>query len=112
VRPACIICVSKHLAAAEICFLEYRRGYNENLLRTIGHLEHAWQEAEELWPALAAEIYAEKKNLENDPDNYVLKLQDLLVRAADTWEQFRRERDADLEGRRKTVHPEGGEGEA
>ncbi len=77
-RPSCLQCVGKHLACAMILLREYRTGYGSHLLLALGHLEEASVESEVAHPELSAKIYAERKNIEQQPDEAHTGLAELI----------------------------------
>ena len=62
-EPSCFECAAKHLACAWIRLDEARRGYPGKFVTALGDLEEAVRELQTDHPDLAAQVYAEKKNI-------------------------------------------------
>jgi hypothetical protein len=55
-RPTCLLCVSKHLASAQILLDESLLGYTEHRWLAVGHLNEAESESLEDYPLFSQKI--------------------------------------------------------
>lgn len=88
-RDSCIQCVAKHLGDAEIYLREFHTGYTSALVRGLAELDHAYMEAVQKWPELAAEIHGERKNIETNPEGYTDGVSRLVDRVGEMWAEYR-----------------------
>lgn len=68
VRDTCINCVAKHLGQAHALLAETCKGFPEHYWFAIGHFAEAEDECIMRFPALAAFIRDQRKQLEKDAD--------------------------------------------
>lgn len=80
---SCIFCVQKHLGTADGYLQEYRAGYRGRLVKCLGQLGLAEEEAFEKYPDLSAKIRKFRKDLEAVPASYGSLPEDLLAEVED-----------------------------